>query len=186
MRLPVLLPALLILATAIPATARDWRMVDDESSLTFTFRQMGSPVTGRFEEFTAAITFDPAAPGSASVTAAIAIGSVATGNAERDSGITGADWFDAASFPTARFVSTGFTASGGDAYAVSGELTIRDVTAAVVLPMTITIDGDRAVASGELELDRTTFGVGRGDWAADTAVGHAVVLHLELVATADD
>ncbi|HRY23075.1 MAG: YceI family protein [Geminicoccaceae bacterium] len=183
MRLPV---ALLVLLTALPAAARDWRMIDDESSLAFTFKQMGSPVTGRFETFTAAISFDPAAPDAASVEAVIEIASVDTGNAERDAGIGGPDWFDAATYPTARFVSTGFTATGGDSYDVAGELTIRDVTDAVVLPMTIAVDGDRAVATGTLELDRTTFGVGQGDWASATAVGHEVLLEIEVVATAED
>ncbi|MEZ5864907.1 MAG: YceI family protein [Geminicoccaceae bacterium] len=182
MRLPV---ALLICLTAVPAAARDWRMIEGESSLAFTFRQMGSPVTGRFDAFTADISFDPQALDAASVEAVIEISSVATGNAERDAGIEGPDWFDAAAYPTARFVSTGFTATGGDAYEVAGELTIRDVTAPVVLPMTITIDGDRAVAKGSVELDRTVFGVGRGDWASATAVGHEVMLELEVVAAAD-
>lgn len=182
MRLPV---ALLICLTALPAAARDWRMIEEESSLAFTFRQMGSAVTGSFETFTATIRFDPAALDAASVEAVIEIPSVDTGNAERDAGIEGADWFDSATYPTARFVSTGFTATGGDGYDVAGELTIRDVTEPVVLPMTITIDGDRAVATGTLELDRTTFGVGRGDWASATAVGHEVRLELEVVAAAD-
>lgn len=180
------LPALLILATAFPAAARDWRMVDGESSLAFTFRQMGSPVTGAFERFAADISFDPKALAAARVETVIEIESVATGNAERDAGIEGPDWFDAKAYPTARFVSTGFTAAGGDAYEVEGKLTIRDVTLPIVLPMTITVDGDRAVAKGELELDRTAFGVGRGEWAAENLVGHQVLLRVEVVATSSN
>jgi polyisoprenoid-binding protein YceI len=34
-------------------------MIEDSSTLGFTFRQMGSPITATFESFTTEITFDP-------------------------------------------------------------------------------------------------------------------------------
>jgi polyisoprenoid-binding protein YceI len=166
--------------------ARDWQMLPEESSLAFTFRQMGSPVTGQFENFTTDITFDPADLANASVVTEIVIDSVDTGNAERDAGIVGADWFDSATYPTAAFTSTGFSHDGGENYVVTGELTIRDITEMIELPMTISIDGDAATASGTLELDRRTFEIGRGDWASDAAVGYDVVLEIAVVAEAAD
>jgi polyisoprenoid-binding protein YceI len=161
-------------------------MLPEDSSLAFTFRQMSSPLTGRFDEFTTDITFDPGDLANASVTTEIAIDSVDTGNAERDAGITGADWFDTASYPTATFRSTGFSHAGGDSYTVTGELTIRDVTETIELPMTIRIDGDAATANGTIELDRRTFEIGRGDWASDAAVGYDVVLEIAVAAEALD
>ena len=181
------LPLALFAATApLSAEARDWRMLEDESRLGFTFRQMGSAVRGSFEDFSTEITFDPDDLESASVRTEIAIDSVNTGNSERDAGIVGKDWFDTATYPTARFVSTDFAHQGGDAYLVTGDLTVRDITEAVELPMTISINGSTATASGTIDLDRRTFEVGRGDWASDAAVGHGVVLEIEVTAEAAD
>ena len=184
-----LAPALLAAAIAASpgtADARDWQMVGDASSLAFTFRQMGSPVTGSFEDFTTEITFDPDDLANASVTTEIAIASVDTGNGERDAGITGADWFDTATYPTATFTSTSFAHEGGDSYLVTGDLTVRNITETVELPMTITVDGDQATANGTLELDRRTFEVGQGDWASDAAVGYDVILEISVAAQAAD
>jgi len=178
--------ALFVVGGLTTAEARDWRMIKDGSTLAFTFRQMGSAVRGRFDDFTTDITFAPDDLDDASVTTEIAIDSVDTGNAERDAGIVGEDWFDTATFPTARFESTDFEHQGGDTYRVTGELTVRDITEVVELPMTIDIDGDRATATGSIELDRRSFEVGRGDWATDTAVGYDVVLEIEVVAEAAD
>jgi polyisoprenoid-binding protein YceI len=166
--------------------AREWRMLPDESALAFTFRQMGSAITGRFTEFATDITFDPADLANASVSTEIVIDSVDTGNAERDAGIVGADWFDTATYPTATFRSTGFSHTGGDSYTVTGELTIRDITETIELPMTIRVDGSAATATGAIELDRRTFEIGRGDWASDAAVGYDVVLDIEVTAEAAD
>jgi polyisoprenoid-binding protein YceI len=111
---------------------------------------------------------------------------VNTGNSERDAGIVGADWFDTATHPTASFVSSDFAHQGGDAYLVTGELTVRGITESVELPMTISINGSTATAAGTIDLDRRTFEVGRGDWASDAAVGHGVVLEIEVTAEAAD
>ena len=181
------LPLALFAATApFPTEARDWRMLEDESRIGFTFRQMGSAVRGSFDEFSTEINFDPNALESASVRTEIAIASVNTGNSERDAGIVGADWFDTANHPTASFVSTGFTHQDGDAYLVTGDLTVRGITEPVELLMTISINGSTATATGAIDLDRRTFEVGRGDWASDAAVGHGVILEIEVQAEAAD
>jgi polyisoprenoid-binding protein YceI len=189
-RLPLvtaILPlALLVAGSPNHAEARDWRMIEDESSLAFTFRQMGSAVRGTFEDFTTDISFAPDDLENASVTTEISIDSVDTGNAERDAGIVGGDWFETATHPTAGFQSTDFTHQGGNDYLVTGELTIRGISESIELPMTISIDGNSATATGTIELDRRTFEVGRGDWATDSAVGYDVVLEIEVVAEAAD
>jgi len=181
----VTLPLALVLTGAtVPAEARDWRMIEEESTLAFTFRQMGSPIRGTFDDFSADISFDPTAPEAARVRTEIRIDSVNTRNSERDAGIVGSDWFDTATYPTAVFESTSFSHAGGDDYAVTGLLTVRDITEEVTVPFTISVNGDTATAQGTIELDRRTFEVGRGDWASDAAVGYDVILEIEVQAAA--
>ena len=178
--------ALALIATPNDSAARDWQTIADESSIAFSFIQMGSSITGQFAEFATEITFDPGDLANASVTTEIAIDSVDTGNGERDAGITGADWFDTATYPVASFTSTSFAHEGGDAYLVTGDLTVRGITETVELPMTITVDGDTASANGSIELDRRTFEVGQGDWATDAAVGYEVIIEISVAAQAAD
>ncbi|MCB2056100.1 MAG: YceI family protein [Geminicoccaceae bacterium] len=174
--------ALIPLLLAFSASAAEWRVDHEASRITFTFTQMGAAVEGTFERFDAAITFDADAPEDASVTATIEVDSLATRNGERDEGMKSADWFDVANHPTATFVSKRFTPAGGDRYDVEGELTIRGRTRSIVLPMTISIDGDRARAAGEATLDRRDFGLGQGDWAGDTVIGFDVPVALTIEA----
>lgn len=168
------------------AEARDWRMIEDASTLTFTFRQMGSAIRGTFDDFSTEIRFDPADPDNAQVRTEIVIDSVNTRNSERDEGIVGSDWFDTSTYPTATFESTRFDHQGGDDYAVTGLLTVRDITEEVTVPFTISVNGDAATARGTIELDRRTFEVGRGEWASDAAVGYDVILEIEVEAEAAD
>lgn len=184
--LPSSILALALFATPHEGAARDWQPIAEESSIAFTFRQMGSAVSGHFRDFGTEITFDPDDLANASVTTEIAIDSVDTGNAERDAGITGADWFETETYPVATFTSTSFAHEGGDDYVVTGDLTVRDITETVELPITITVDGDRATANGTIELDRRTFEVGQGDWASDAAVGYDVILEIAVTADAVD
>ena len=181
--LPLALAAVL---QAAPVEARDWTMIEEASRLEFVFRQMGSPLRGKWQDFSTEITFDPDDLANASVVTLIRIDSVDTGNPERDAGIVSADWFDTGTHPTASFASTGFAHQGGGDYLVTGELTIRGITEVIEMPMTITLNGDSAVASAAIDLDRRTFEIGRGDWASDAAVGHDVILELEVVARAAD
>src|SRR6185437_5999918 len=70
-----------------------WAIDPVHSSIGFSVRHlMVSKVRGTFGEFSGAIT--AAGDGTPSVTAEIAVGSVRTGNEQRDSHIKSADFFD--------------------------------------------------------------------------------------------
>ncbi len=168
---------------APPAHAADWRMDAGASTLSFLATQGTTRVEGGFRQFTAAIHFDPAALDRTRIAVEIPIASVFAGARDRDQALPTPDWFNAARFPTARFQAKRLEASGGERYQLTADLTIRDVTTEVILPVTIAITGDRAVATGELVIDRTRFGVGQGSFATGTLVGTAVTIRFSLTAT---
>jgi len=181
MRCFLLLTALLAAGNAV---ARDWQVDFDNSSIAFQFTQMGSPVEGRFDQFTTAIRFDPDDLASASIVSEIDIGSFDSGNSQRDDGVQGADWFNASEFPKARFASTGVSRRDDGGYDIAGELTIRGITVPVTLASRIEIDGDQATATGEVVLNRRDFSIGQGEFEADNAVGHRVPVTITIEATA--
>jgi polyisoprenoid-binding protein YceI len=52
----------------------------------------------------------------------------------------------------------------------------------LTLPFTVTIDGNRATASGSARLNRTAFGVGSGQWADTGTIADGVAVSFRLKA----
>jgi polyisoprenoid-binding protein YceI len=181
--LPALLPA--------AELAADGWTLEEQSRITFTGFQQGQPVQGEFRAFDAEISFDPDRPDQSRVVVEIDLASVNTGHRDRDTTLRARSWFFVEQWPTARFESAILVHNGGDAYEAHGELTIRDVTQAVVVPFELSVgedpdDGSRLLAQavGELTISRLDYGVGQGEWAALNQVGEEVIIHIDLAASA--
>ena len=84
-----------------------------------------------------------------------------------DEHLRSADFFDATTFPQATFKSTKVEAAGTNKLTVTGDLTIKDKTAPVVLDVTLNGAGEHPMAKkpaigfdATTTLKRTDFGVG--------------------------
>ena len=106
--------ALLIHTGAAGAAA--WTVDPAKSTLGFTGSQTGTPFTGRFKTWTAAIDFDPAHLEACHVSAKVDMAIATTDDPQKEEALPTPDWFDAASFSTASFDSAGFVPKGGDSY----------------------------------------------------------------------
>jgi polyisoprenoid-binding protein YceI len=168
---------------ATPALAAHWNVDYSKSRLGFTARWSNAPFVAVFKTWKSDIDFDPADPAHAHVVTTIDIGSEASDTSDNDDGLKGPQGFDISKFPAAKFEATGFTPQGAGKYVANGKLTIRDVTRPVSLPFTLTITGDSAHMTGKLEILRTDFGVGQGQWAAVNPIAHEVSVNIDLVAT---
>lgn len=156
--------------------------VQPGGSLTFAASWSGQPIDGTFKTWKADILFGPEALDRSELTVTINIGSVSTGDAQRDSALPSGDWFDAASHPTATFKAAKFRKTGTDRYVADGRLTMRGVSKPLSLPFTLKIDGDNARATGSATLDRTAYGVGQGEWAATDQIAGPVKVTFDLKA----
>src|SRR5512138_3763815 len=97
-----------------PASAVEFKQVQaNESSVTFFYTQMSVPLDGKFNQFSAQLSFDPAKLDKAQARIDINVASIDTGSAEANEEVVGKLWFNAKAFPTASFVSTGIKALGG-------------------------------------------------------------------------
>ena len=83
------------------------------------------------------ITYDPQAPETSSVEVTLPLTGLDSFVPKLDEHLRGADFFDAARFPEARFRSTSVRATGEGRLAVDGELTVRGVTRPVVLDVVL-------------------------------------------------
>lgn len=159
------------------------------SSLGFEFVQAGARSTGSFHRFTVRLELprtaaDPDAGAGAaggtggSLDVTIDVGSLDTQDGERDELLRGADLFDVAKYPTARFVARRITRRSATDYSAAGELTIRDVTRPLTIPFRLSTaggkGGERTRMQGAVMLRRLDFGVGRGEWQSTEWVGDEV------------
>lgn len=147
------------------------------SEVGFTARHaMVTKVRGRFADVDGTLVIGEGVEDS-SARATIQVASVSTGSGDRDAHLRSADFFDADTYPTISFVSTGVRVQGGQ-YLLDGELSIKDVTRSVTVP--VTFEGTatdpfglaRAGFSGELDVDREQWGL---TWNAALETGGVLV-----------
>lgn len=197
---PVAAPA----AQAAPAAAEDKAEAEDEvaeveadaeprnwvvaqgGTLGFSARWNGEPVDGRFSRWTANILFSPEALEASKIDVSIDLGSVDTGDSQRDGTLTDSDFFDTTRFAKATYRASKFKSLGGNRYRADGTLTLRGVTKSVPLAFTLDITGDKARAKGTATIDRTSFGVGQGDYASTAEIAGPVAVSFDFRATARD
>ena len=169
-----------LLALPLCAAAADWTADPAASKLQFTGESQGEAFTGRFERFTPAIAFDPAALDGARFDVAIDVASANTDNEERDSQLGDAAFFDPEQHPQARYVASRFEAIDGGRFRANGELTLRGVTKPVALEFAWKQDGDTAQLTGDAVLNRLDFGVGGGEWEDPESIALEVKVRTEL------
>ena len=88
---------------------------------------MIAKVHGSFGKLSGSLDYDPANPTAARVEATIDASSINTGEAQRDTHLKSADFFDVEKFPSLTFKSKKVEKGGSD-LRVTGELTIHGVT----------------------------------------------------------
>ena len=177
--------ALSALAFAGHTAAQDgphWSVDPAHSAIAFESSAEGAAFEGHFNTWTADIRFDPKNLASSQVRVEVETGSVQTGDGGRDQSAQGNDWFASTMFPKAVFVSNTIKDLGGGKYEADGKLTIRDKTEDLALPFTLALKGDEADMHAEMDVDRTTWGLGSGEYGSADIVPFKVGLKIDVVA----
>ncbi len=163
------------------------RLIPGKSTIGFVSHEMGVPVHGSFQRFTAEIDIDAEHPGESRFAVAVDLSSV---QLPTDDGTTEAakpDWLDTAQHPVARFTSTAVRPEGNGRYAIDGRLAIKGAVRTVTVPVILTQTGsgtDRVtMASGDLTIRRLDYGIGIGDWADTSVVADPVEIDFRLALT---
>jgi len=158
-----------------------------KSSLEFTFQQAGAQNKGKFTRFAVNFDFSPDNLAGSRLEVTVEIGSLDTGDKERDDTLRGADLFAVAKFPQAHFAASQFNKTAGG-YEALGKLTIRGVMRDARVPFTFRTADEHGVAvgymSGKTTLRRLDFGVGQGEWNSTEWVGNEVGVSFALRLTA--
>ena len=164
--------ATLLAGAAQAATPNEYAVEPTHPFVTFEINHFGASVNrGRFEKKEGTVQFDKAGK-TGKVDISFEASSISTGTPAFDKHLQGADLFNAAQYPTLRFVSDKFNFDGDKVTSVAGQLTLLGKTGPVTLkanqfacynhPML-----KREVCGGDFEatIDRTQWGMNYGvDW----------------------
>ena len=148
-------------------TAGQYAVDPSHSQVTFTVNHLGfSTYRGTFGEVTGSMAIDPKMPAKAKVVIDIPMKGLVTTVPKLTEHLLAPDFFDAAKYPTARFVATSVRPSGKRAK-IAGNLTIKGVTKPVVLDAAFvgagTMMGKRTVGfDATTTIRRSDFGVSYG------------------------
>ncbi len=166
------------MTTATATALKTYQIDPAHSEATFQVRHLITKVRGRFPEFDGTITFAPDDAANSSVVFAIQARSIDTNQAQRDEHLRSADFFDVEKFPLLTFKSTAVAARGDSQFDVTGELTIRDVTKTIVLPVAYLGAAkdpwgkDKVAFEAEITLNRKDYGL---NWNAALETGGFLV-----------
>lgn len=122
---------------SLPTLADDYT-IDTKgahASINFSIKHLGySVLTGRFDKFDGAFSYDPAKPEASSINVTIDTTSVNSNHAERDKHLRSKDFLNVEKFPTSTFVSKKF-AVGPDktSFVITGDLTLNGVTKSITI-----------------------------------------------------
>jgi polyisoprenoid-binding protein YceI len=133
-KIVVLFSALLALSAFISLS--DWKSDKGHSKLGFSITHLGiSDVTGSFKDFDVSIKTSKDDFSDAVFELNAAVASINTESEMRDKHLQGADFFDAAKYPSLNFKSTSIKPAGKNKYKLAGNLSLHGVTKPVVLDL---------------------------------------------------
>lgn len=138
--------------------AGSWVLDPARSSVALRSRSMWGlvPVKGRFTDVGGSGTVS--ASGEVTGTITIAASSIDTKQKKRDEHLRSADFFDAANHPSIVVAIRSVTVAN-DGLVATADLTVREVTRPVSMPLTAVAVADGVQLSAEITVDRTDFGL---------------------------
>ncbi len=175
-----LILAALIATSAVPAiaqtpgtpnkaavTAGTYKVDPAHTQVTWTLNHMGfSMLSGQFGAQDGTLTIDPAKPAAAKLDVTFAIDQLSVTSSGFSNHLKSKDFFDVATYPTARFVSTAVTVNGNSAK-ITGNLTIKNQTKPVTIDATFVGAGTNPMNKkvnfgfrGTTTINRSAFGLG--------------------------
>ncbi|HEX5267238.1 MAG TPA: YceI family protein [Acidimicrobiales bacterium] len=149
------------------------------SRLGFVARHaMVTKVRGKFNDFSGSLYLDEADPSRSTAEVTVQMGTVETGQPQRDEHLRTSDFFEVEKYPTMTFKSTKAERNGQDNYRLTGDLTIKGVSRPVTLDIEYNglvrdpFGNDRAGFEARTVINRKDWGL---TWNAALEAGGVMV-----------
>jgi cytochrome b561/polyisoprenoid-binding protein YceI len=154
----------------------DWAITSG-GRLGFTAQWNGDAVNGSFGRWSGKVRFSPDDLPNSTIRAEVDLASSNTSDSQRDDMLQGSDFFNVTAHPKAVFNAASMRHLGGNRYRASGSLSMHGSSRPVSLDFTLDIKDDVARVSGSTRVNRTSFGVGSGEWAATDQIADGVAVN---------
>lgn len=149
--------------------AGTYKVEAGHTQIVFSLLHFGfSNYSGFFSGASGTLQLDPAHLAASKLNVSVPIESVLTTSTKLDGELKGADWFDAAKYPAATFVSTSVTPGSGNTASIAGDLTIRGITKPVTLKAHLVGGGVNPISKADTvgfeatgTIKRSDFGVSK-------------------------
>ncbi|MCC7233146.1 MAG: YceI family protein [Bacteroidia bacterium] len=131
-----ILTTTLVAAATTAAIAQTWTLDPAHTRVSFKTKYLViSDVEGQFKKFEGKITSATNDWSDIKADITVDVASLSTDNEMRDNHLRSDDFFNAEKYPSISFKSKGIKTLGNNKFLLSGDLTIRDVTRQVELPL---------------------------------------------------
>jgi polyisoprenoid-binding protein YceI len=173
----VALPVLVLSIAAAAVQTLD----SAKSKITAVFTQFGVPVEVSFNRFTAQISFNPAAIADSKAQLQVDMASFDMGDAEYNMEVLRKEWFNAAQYPQATFLSNAIKQTGPGKLEVTGTLTLKGKSQMLTAPVSFRQEGAERIYEGQLTIKRNDFSIGEGVWKDTGTVADPVLIKFKVV-----
>lgn len=172
----------------VKAEVVKWSLDKAHTSIGFSLRHLVATSTGMFRDFDGELDLDKDNLANCSAWLRIKVNSINTQNEQRDNHLKGADFFDAHQYPEIVFKSTKFEKKSDKEYLVYGDLTIKNTTKKVSLPLKVSGEMAHPMKQGlyvlgmsaQTLINREEYGVGTSMFAKALGDEVTVTINLEL------
>ena len=163
------------------AASADQKLIAVQSMISFTTKQLGVPLDGKFRQFTAQIDFDPRKPEKAKIEIVVDVASATLNMPDTDAELPKPDWFNAKVFPHATFTSTTVKPLGGGKFEILGKLAIKSIVRDVTVATMLSQSAGNTVATGTFVLKRLDYKIGDGDWKDTSLIADPVQVAFKIL-----
>ena len=170
MRHIVCIPLLACAASAYAAPTA-YVLKEDHTDVTFRISHAGFTMKhGSFGKMAGTLNLDSDHLEASSVDVTVAINSISTNHAKRDSDLQSDKWLDAAQYPAMHFVSTKVTRFGTDKIDVAGTLTLHGISKPLVLHATVNRIGASPFGNAQTAGFSATGSLKRSDYGINQLI----------------
>jgi polyisoprenoid-binding protein YceI len=153
--------AFLFVASAYTVqTIINWKIDSEKAMVKFTMQAHGKELIGNFKGAKGEVKFDANDLAGSSVNCTIDISTVNTGMEKRDGHLQAADWFDAATYPTAKFASSKIEKTDAG-FVATGKFDLKGTTNVITIPFTYEGTKDAGTFKGTFSIKRQDYKVGK-------------------------